>query len=449
MEIPRGKPWSPQTPPPDLTFIHAHVVDVETSSVIRDATVRVREGRIVSVTPHGTTASLAPGSQLVDLAQRHYLCPGLIDCHVHLTATPGGVSLRELFAASPNALAYRTAYVAREMLLRGFTTVRDTGGADAALREAIADGLLPGPRLFIAGHALSQTGGHGDFRASYQGEAFKCCGGQHASLARVCDGVPACLAAVRDELRQGADFIKIMCGGGVATPTDALDMLQFTPEEIRAITTTAAYSGKYVTAHAYTVEAIRHAVDNGVRGIEHGNFIDRETAEYCQARGVVFTPTLVTYHGMTQPAFAGFLDEFSQRKNQEVLRGGLRALTVLRDAGALICYGSDLLAGMHPLQNQEFSIRAAALSAGEILQSATVNAARSLGMAGQLGSLREGSIADLLILNANPLEDIGVLDRIQQSLVGLLKAGRVVTVQADGVDGLSVDPIYDPCRARG
>ena len=131
--------------------------------------------------------------------------------------TPGNAALKDLYAASPNAIAYRTAHVAREMLLRGFTTARDTGGADAALREAIAEGLIPGPRLFIAGKALSQTGGHGDFRASYQGSEHKCCGGHSPSLARVCDGVPECLNAVRDELRQGADFIKIMCGGGCYT----------------------------------------------------------------------------------------------------------------------------------------------------------------------------------------------------------------------------------------
>ncbi|BCR83377.1 uncharacterized protein ACHE_10779S [Aspergillus chevalieri] len=128
------------------------------------------------------------------------------------------------------------------MLLHGFTIVRDTGGADTALREAIAEGLIPGPRLFIAGKALSQTGGHGDFRGSYPESEHKRCGGHSPSLARVCVGVPECLNAVRDELHQGADFIKIMCGGGVATPTAGLDMLQFTAEEIRATTTTAAYS---------------------------------------------------------------------------------------------------------------------------------------------------------------------------------------------------------------
>lgn len=438
-----AKPWTSQEPHPDITFINANVVDVEASKIIPSCTVRVKDGLIANVTT-GNSSNVPQESKVVDLKNK-YICPSLIDCHVHLTATPGNAALKDLYAASPNAIAYRTAYVAREMLLRGFTTARDTGGADAALRDAIAEGLIPGPRLFIAGKALSQTGGHGDFRASYQGSEHKCCGGHSPSLARVCDGVPECLSAVRDELRQGADFIKIMCGGGVATPTDGLDMLQFTAEEIRAITTTAAYSKTYVTAHAYTVESIRHAVDNGVRGIEHGNFIDRETAEYCKERGVTFTPTLVTYNAMTQPAFSHFLDEFSQKKNQVVLKGGLGALEILHDAGVTMCYGSDLLAGLHIMQNGEFSIRAQVLSAGEVLNSATVNAAKYIGMEGKLGCIKTGSIADLLVLNANPLEDIAILDRIHDSMVGLLKDGRVVTHK---LDGLSVDRIYNPCGVQ-
>ncbi|PYI00499.1 hypothetical protein BO78DRAFT_438539 [Aspergillus sclerotiicarbonarius CBS 121057] len=437
-----AKPWIPHASGPDITFINANVVDVEASAIIPNSSVRVQDGLIT----HVTTGDYNPpaDSTVVDL-RGQYICPGLIDCHVHITATPGGTSLQDIYSASPTSLAHRAAYVAREMLLRGFTSARDTGGADAALRDAIAEGLIPGPRLFIAGQALSQTGGHGDFRANYQGEAQKCCGGHWPSLARVCDGVPDCLTAVRDELRQGADFIKIMCGGGVATPSDGLDMLQFTAEEIQAITTTAAYSGKYVTAHAYTVGAIRHAVDNGVRGIEHGNFVDRETAQYCRDKGVTFTPTLVTYHGMTQPEFSPFLDDFSQRKNREVLNGGLDALTILRDAGVTFCFGSDLLAGLHPLQNQEFRIRSAVLTAGEILRSATVDAAKYVGMEGRLGCVTRGSIADLLILQANPLDDITILDHIEHSLVGLLKDGRVVTHK---LDGLSVDPLYDPCQVQ-
>lgn len=435
----QAKPWLPQTPAPDITFVNASLIDVEAGQVHPNSSFHVRDGIIVEVSTGNAIPTREDSStQVVDL-HHQFVCPGLIDCHVHITAAPGSFLIKDLFAASPNAIAFRSAFVAKEMLLRGFTTVRDTGGADAALRDAIAEGLLRGPRLFITGKALSQTGGHGDLRAGYQTEEAKCCGGHTPGFARVCDGVPQCLEAVRDELRQGADFIKIMCGGGVASPSDALDMLQFTAEEIQAITTTARYSQKYVTAHAYTVEAIRHAVDNGVRGIEHGNFIDRETALYCKEKGVVFTPTLVTYYGMSEPPFDHFLSEESQKKNRRVLDSGLEALKILLEAGVTICYGSDLLSGMHVLQNGEFRIRAAVLPAVEILQSATVNAAKLLGMEGKLGCLKPQAIADFLILNKNPLEDITVLDRMSDTLLAIVKDGRVV---ASKLGELTPDPLY-------
>jgi imidazolonepropionase-like amidohydrolase len=242
----RQKPWLPASPLPLLHFKNVSVIDPEAGIVHRDAIVAVSKGIITSVSP---TGAIDPSdkAQVIDM-QGKYLSPGLIDCHVHVSATPGGLTLRELFEAHPNTIAYRTTFVIKQMLLRGFTTARDTSGADAALRSAIEEGLLPGSRLFIAGKALSQTGGHGDNRAPYQDTDLKYCGGHQPSLSRVCDGVPECLAAARDELRKGANFLKIMCGGGVASPSDPLDMLQFTAEEIQAITKTTANLSTYVTA---------------------------------------------------------------------------------------------------------------------------------------------------------------------------------------------------------
>lgn len=300
--------------------------------------------------------------------------------------------------------------------------------------------MLPGPRLFIAGKALSQTGGHGDNRASYQDTDLKCCGGYQLGLSRVCDGVPECLTAARDELRKGANFLKIMCGGGVASPSDPLNMLQFTAEEIQAITKTAANLNTYVTAHTYTSKAIRHAVDNGIMGIEHGNFVDLETAKYCAAKGVIFTPTLITYHGMSTPPFGSFLDEAGRAKNKEVLASGVEALKICSETGVKLCYGSDLLSGMHVLQNGEFSLRSKVLSAAHILRSATVNAAKLLCMEGKQGAICNGAIADLLILDENLLEDITVLDRMSSKLLGIIKDGRVV---ASKIAELKVDPLYN------
>jgi imidazolonepropionase-like amidohydrolase len=175
----------------------------------------------------------------------------------------------------------RTTYVLKSMISRGFTTVRDTGGATKFIASSIDEGLIVGPRLFQCGKAISQTGGHGDFSPAISGgSSTGCCGGHSQSLGRTADGVPAVLKAVREELKQGADFIKVMVGGGVASETDAIETVQYSAEEIQAITKTAWQMGKKMcTAHAYTVEAVEHAVANGIKGIEHGNLIDEKTAK--------------------------------------------------------------------------------------------------------------------------------------------------------------------------
>lgn len=432
------KPWLPASAAPLLHFHNVSLIDTKAGVVHHGFSVEIQDGIITSVSL-GTSRKPISDAQVIDLHGK-YLCPGLIDCHVHVCATPGGFTLKELFETHPNTIAYRTTFVIKQMLLRGFTTARDTGGADAALRSAIEEGLLPGPRLFIAGKALSQTGGHGDSRAPYQDTDLKCCRGRQLSLSRVCDGVPECLVAARDELRQGANFLKIMVGGGVASPSDPLDMLQFVAEEIQAITKTAANLNTYVTAHAYTSKAIRHAVDNGVMGIEHANFIDAETAKYCAEKGVIITPTLITYHGMSKPPFDSFLDEKGRKKNKEVLASGFDALKICSEAGVTLCYGSDLLSGMHSLQNGEFSLRSNVLPPADILRSATVNAAKLLRMEEKLGVIQEGAISDLLILDENPLEDITVLDRMSRTLKAIIKDGRVV---ASKISDLPVDPLYD------
>lgn len=330
MSMSHIKPWMPQRNAPRILFRNATIIDVKKGETKLKYSVMIEDGNIRAISPSNVPLGIPLDTSVIE-ADGKYICPGLIDCHVHLTANAGQSTMRELFAAHPNAIAYRTVYNAKQMLLRGFTTARDTGGADYSLRDAIAEGLVAGPRLFISGKALSQTGGHGDLRTPYQGAEFKCCGGHVPGFARVCDGVPAALEAARDELRQGADWLKVMVGGGVASPQDPLDMLQFTADEIQAITGAAEQIGKHVTAHAYTVEAIRHAIDNGVMGIEHANFIDKDTARLCAEKGISVTPTLSTYKAMSEPPFEEFLPPDGRIKNKRVLDSGVEALKILRD----------------------------------------------------------------------------------------------------------------------
>lgn len=446
MALDRTKPWLPTGPPPDLLLVNGRIIDINIGS-IRHGSIHIRGTEIdtvaISDTPSSVPAIIpGPNTKVIDL-EGGYVLPGLIDCHVHLLAGPGSSTVGTMFDTFPSTLHYRAVHAARSMLLRGFTTARDTGGADAGLKNAIAEYLVAGPRLFISGKALSQTGGHGDKRQTWEGDATKCCGGiETHGLGRVCDGVPSCTEAARDELRQGADFLKIMVGGGVASPTDPLEMLQFLPEEIRAITATAKMRGTYVTAHAYTNEAIRHAVGNGVEGIEHGNFIDEETAKWCKEQEIrAITPTLITYKAMSEPPWEEFLPVDGRVKNRKVLEQGLTSLKIWKDAGVMICFGSDLLAGMQSKQNNEFTVRSQAMNPLEILRSATINGARLLGMEGKIGVVDHQAFADLVIVKAdtNPLEDIGVLDRMEETCLAILKEGRVVMSK---IDKLDVDDVY-------
>ena len=248
------------------------------------------------------------------------------------------------------------------MLDRGFTTVRDVGGGDAGHKRAQAEGMIRGPRLFVAGKALGQTGGHTDFRGTSRADIGDGHRRHIPSLGRIVDGVPECLAAARDELRLGADLVKIMANGGVATPADPIDWIQFTPEEIRAIVSVAEASCTYVAAHTYTARAIEHAATNGVRTLEHCNLIDDRVAGILAERGCFAVPTLVIYDCLERHADAIGLGAANRAKNRLVREAGLASLEILARAGVPMGYGTDLLGWMHRDQLAEFGLRAQVLT---------------------------------------------------------------------------------------
>ncbi|KAI0696682.1 hypothetical protein C8T65DRAFT_583252 [Cerioporus squamosus] len=430
----RLKPWV-RASPPGIILRNARVVDPAQSRLLDGyQDLVMRDGLITSLNP-SESKFIEPQLAEVDLAGK-FLCPGLIDCHVHVTAVPGVKSMGELTQTTLELVHLRSTYVLREMLLCGFTTVRDTGGASKSLANAIAEGLVSGPRIFQCGKALSQTGGHADFGS--EGAGTGCCGGHSHSLGRTCDGVPEVLKAARDTLKDGADFIKIMCGGGVASPTDSIESVQFTAEEIRAITTTCAQMGNvHTTAHAYTDAAVRHAIDNGVKGIEHGNLISRETAELMAAKGVFLTPTLSCYGIMVRPPWEDFLPPDGKVKNEQVMARGLDALKIADAAGITICYGSDLLTSMHALQTEEFSVRSSVIPSARVLKHATTNAAIMLGDP-KLGKIAPGCYADVLVLDANPLDDVTVLDYPEDHLFAVIQGGRVASSRLEDLKAESL-----------
>jgi imidazolonepropionase-like amidohydrolase len=380
--------------------------------------VLVEGDRIKEVSDRPITAASATR---VDLRGRT-LMPGLIDAHIHILMSE--VNIHFLEGVPLTLLAARGSASARAMLMRGFTSVRDTGGADYGMKTAIEAGLFEGPRLFIAGMPISQTGGHGDFRKRTQ-NAFECaCCSGLTYTARIADGVPEMLRAVRDELRKGADQIKIMVSGGVASQADPLESLQYRMDEIEAAVEEATRWGSYVCAHAYAAEAIRRAVTGGVRTIEHGNLIDEPTANLMAQRKAYLVPTLVAYDALKRRGAEYGLSAYSLEKNDIVLKAGLRSLEIARAAGVRIGFGSDLLGQLQNDHTREFLIRAEVMKPQEIIRSATLVNAEIVRQSGQLGELVPGAYADLLVVDGDPYHDLGVLQNDGARIPAIMKGGR-------------------------
>lgn len=352
------------------------------------------------------------------------LMPGLIDAHIHLFLTE--VNLQILADVPLTLLSAKGSVAARAMLMRGFTTLRDTGGADWGIKTAIEQGLFEGPRLFISGQPISQTGGHGDFRKRTQ-TRFECaCCAGISFVSRVADGLPEVIRATRDELRKGADQIKIMASGGVASQLDPLESLQYRVDEIEAVVDEARRWGTYVCAHAYSAEAITRAVTAGVRTIEHGNLVDEPSARLMAERGAFMVPTLVTYDSMRQRGADFGMSKYSLAKNDIVLDAGVRSLEICRAAGVEIGFGTDLLGPLQGDQCNEFLIRAQAMPAADVIRSATIVNARILRQEGRLGEIVPGAHADLLVVDGDPYRDLSVLAAGGERLSAIMLGGRFV-----------------------
>lgn len=402
-----------------IKFENCDLFDGTGDAVQPGCHVLIADGKIADVSE---TAIGGAADRVVD-ASGHTLMAGLIDAHVHVAAaTP---NLAALEAMHPTYVAHWTAGHMSAMLDRGFTTVRDVGGGDAGTKRAQAEGLIRGPRLFTSGKALGQTGGHTDFRGTSRADVGDIQRRHLPSLGRIVDGVPACIQAARDELRLGADFVKIMANGGVATPTDPIDWIQFTPEEIQAIVTVAEASDTYVAAHTYTARAIEHACVNGVRTLEHCNLIDDRVARLLAERGAFSVPTLVIYDCLERHADEIGLGGENREKNRTVREAGLKSLETLAGAGVPMGYGTDLLGWMHKDQSTEFSLRAQVLPNADVLRSATsVNA--DILRRPDLGRIAPGATADVILVAGDPVKDIGCLTGQGEQIPLVLQDGVVV-----------------------
>ncbi|MET9223508.1 MULTISPECIES: amidohydrolase family protein [unclassified Streptomyces] len=396
---------------------HVHVVDPESEQILRDRRITLEGDRITAVTAD-TPDPLAPGD--VDGTDL-YAVPGFIDCHVHVTSVTA-----DEWADTGMAPSYVTAHALRElraMLERGFTTVRDAGGADAGLADALDEGLAPGPRLYVCGKALSQTGGHGDLRprGRYHADDHPAVPG----IGRIVDGPDALRTAVREGVRSGASFVKLMLSGGISSPTDRIDTPQYSEDEIRAAVDEAARAGVYCAGHAYTPQAVARALRLGVRTIEHGNLIGPDEARLFAEHDAYYVPTLVTYTVLAQEGPLHGLPPASTAKVAAVRDSGLTALAHAHAADAPIAFGTDLLGAMHVHQSREFALRARVQPGWAVLRSATTTGARLLGAAGELGVLAPGARADIVLTRHNPAVHVERLADPEAEVAAVFSRGRL------------------------
>jgi imidazolonepropionase-like amidohydrolase len=396
---------------------NASVLDPERGELAEGQSVVVDGSRIADVGP----GLAGPDDAVVFDVGGRTVMPGLIDAHTH----PAVVDM-DLFAMaewSPSYVAARAGRALEGMLARGFTTIRDVGGGDFGLAQAVEDGYFTGPRIRFGGKQLSQTGGAGDWRAPsrrvYDDNYYS------PAIGVICDGVPEVRRAVREEVRRGAHHIKVYLSGAVDSPSDRVDSTQFSLEELRAIVEEATAANIYVAGHAYTSRAINRGLECGVRSIEHGNLMDSSSIPLFQEYGAFYVPTIVTYQTLAAKARDGLLPADIAGKLEEVIDGAIGALEMAHKAGIPIVYGTDLFADMHDQQLQEFVIRAEVQPPADLIRSATTTAAQLLRLVGEVGVVAPGALADLLVVDGNPLEDIRVLTTPRRSLKLIMKDGQI------------------------
>lgn len=381
----------------------------------------IDDGRIAEVTSEPRKVDTA---RRIDGGGRVAL-PGLIDAHVHVTAYMHDLMGQAL--KPPSLVVAESSRILRDMLQRGFTTVRDAAGADFGLQEAVARGLFEGPRLHIAGFPISQTGGHADMRpkGARLREMFCSCAGL-GLIGAIADGVGEVRRAVREQVRNGANQIKIMAGGGIASPSDPLEGTQFSLDELKAACEEAEAANLYAMAHAYSPRAVTRAVQAGVRSIEHGNLIDAATARVMKTEGAFLVPTLSTYAALADEGERLGWSAQMLGKLASVSACGIESVRLAVAEGVPVVFGTDLLGHMHARQSGEFDLRRPAMSPVQILRSATFTAAQLLREEGRLGELTAGAWADVLLVDGDPTRELSMLARPDEGIRLIVQAGRVV-----------------------
>ncbi|MFT5453293.1 MAG: imidazolonepropionase-like amidohydrolase [Enterobacterales bacterium] len=363
---------------------------------------------------------------IVIAGNNRVLSPGFIDLHAHLSLQHPLIQMN----ADPLVKGVYAGEAARFYLDSGFTTLRGAGGTHPDFAKAIEAGTIYGPRLYASGAIVSQTSGHGDMRKSF--EPHPTMEGNNPYLlggvAIIADGVDQTLMAVRENLKSGATQIKIMGGGGVMSEYDPIHTLQPSPSEIRAAVQAASDWGTYVLAHSYTSEAITRLVKNGVKNIEHGNLIDDRTAKLVKKNNVVINAQVFLFSSAKNIAN---MSENNKKKLQMVSEGLVNLIRLIKKYDIMTGFSTDLIFGAYTDVGKEFTARSKFWTPAEVLKQATSNAAKIIRMSklnrhGDFGEIREGWVADLVLINGEPLEDISILEDKETAIALVMKNGVIV-----------------------
>jgi imidazolonepropionase-like amidohydrolase len=406
-----------------LVIVHAgHLLDRPGQAPRGASTVLIRDGKVEAVRDGFLDAARHPGAKVIDLRDK-FVLPGLIDSHVHLDSDRAGQEgLLESLTNGPAYFAYEAAVNARKTLAAGFTTVRNLGNSDGvtlALRDAIAAGKVPGPRIVDAGVGISTTSGHGDHALGLSPDIA-----EHVPQENLCDGAESCRRAVRMQIRRGVDAIKIMTTGGVNSRIGAGLGRQMFDEEAKALIETAHLYGKKVAVHAHGAEGINLALRNGADSIEHGTLMDEEGIKLFLKTGAYYVPTLSTVNGYLERIAKdpnAYPPEVRAKIDWRISITG-QALQKAYPRGVKIAFGTDAGVSKHGRNADEFELMVKhGMPAAEAIKAATVNAADLLGLASEVGTLEPGKRADLIAVTGDPLKDVTVLKKVEL----VMKDGRV------------------------
>jgi len=386
------------------------IIDPKSGQVSTEMSI-VISGNTISAVQKGYLAA-SPGDKVIDLKTRTVL-PGLIDAHVHLEHETSPNAQLKGFTMSDADHAFQSTVYAKTTLMAGFTTVRDVGGSgvNISLRNAINKGIVIGPRVYTAGKIISSTGGHGDPTHGYRPGLYT----EPAFTETVADGKDACIKAVRQMYKEGADLIKITASGGVLSLEKDGSGAQFSEEELKAIITTAKDYGMPVAAHAHGAEAMKRAIRAGVTSIEHGTFMDDEAIELFKKYNVWFVPTIIAGKSVSDSAKKpGYFPPIIAAKALAI--GPIIQGTFAKayKAGVKIAFGTDAGVYAHGKNWMEFVyMTEAGMPAMEALKCATLNAAELIGVSDRVGSLEAGKLADVVAVDGDPIRDIHVMGQVK------------------------------------